>query len=105
MDRVILNGRIEDVLPLVEQFVEATGFERSTLQNTFKNTSKWESTGRGLGMQVEGTCVTFWFDVVNDRLVAFYEPTSSVVYWDDVNAFIHSFGKPYTNAMNYHPLK
>jgi hypothetical protein len=98
---------IEEVLPVVEQFVEATAFERLALWKEWNTHCDWVGIGMGLGCAVgkHETMIMFWFAHINDKLIAFYEPTSSVVYWDDVDDFIRSFGKPKTNATNYHPLK
>jgi hypothetical protein len=103
----MIKGSIEEILPAVDQFVEATFFEKRTLWTQFKDSAEWIESCNGLGMAVgpHNTYIMFWFHQINGKLVAFYEPTSLVVYWDDVNDFIRSFGKPYTNATNYHPIK
>lgn len=103
----MIKGSIEEILPMVEQFVEATTFEQRVLWKEFKDSAEWIESSPGLGMAVgpHNTYIMFWFSTINEKLVAFYEPTSAVVYWNDVNNFIKSFGKPRTNATNYHPIK
>jgi hypothetical protein len=103
----MMKGSIEEILPMVDQFVEATSFERHILWERFNELYDWVECEQLLGMEVgpHDTYVTFWLTTINGKLVAFYEPTSAVVYWDDVKKFIRSFGKPYTDATNYHPIK
>ena len=98
---------ISDKIALVDQFVEATFFEKQTLMKQFNDICSWRSTQMGLGAQIGGnnTYVIFWFEYINGKLVAFYETTSSVVHWEDVDDFIRSKGKPYTTAANYYPMK
>ena len=103
----MMKGSIEEILPMVDQFVEATTFEQRVLWKEFKDSADWIESSPGLGMAVgpHNTNIMFWFNQINEKLVAFYYPTSAVVYWNDVNDFIKSFEKPRTNATNYHPIK
>lgn len=85
---------LQGTLPLVTRFVCATAFEQRCLQERAK-LGDWISVPRGLGRSVgrHETYVSFSFAYVKGELVAFYEPTSSVVHWADVESFVRSFGK------------
>ncbi len=81
---------IEEVLPLVDHFVEATSFERLSLWKEWNDRGEWIDICTGLGCTAgsHNTYIHFRFARINDKLVAFYEPTGSVVYWDDVEEFV-----------------
>lgn len=102
-----LFDTLESTLPHVFIFVEATSFEQQCLRRQFSSISKWEESGRWLGKCVGElkTFITFHFAHVNGNLVAFYEPTSPVVNWDDVESFIRSFGIRKIKASSYYPSK
>lgn len=102
----LISNIIEDILPLVDQFVQATSFEQRALWKEFNESHVWISCNQGLGMSVgsHNTYIQFWFAKIKGNLVAFYDPTSSVVYWDEVHEFIKTFEKPCTNATNYYPI-
>ena len=103
----LISKNLKVILPLVDQFVEATSFERHALWKEFESRNNWNSSHQGLGICVgsHNTHILFVFDEINGKLIAFYEPTSSVVYWDEVKQYILAFEKPLTNATNYYPLK
>ena len=100
-----LLDTLESTLPHVFIFVEATSYERQCLWREFSPISKWEDSGRWLGKYVgeHNTFITFHFAHINGNLVAFYEPTSSIVNWNDVESFIRSFGIRKIRASNYYP--
>lgn len=91
---------IEDTLPHVQEFVEATDFEMKCIRKDFKGV--WNTIPVALGHDVNGTAVTFRFAYIGaTRLVAFYNPTGLTVNWADVDGFIRSFGKRKTKAEHF----
>lgn len=112
-------------LPHVSYIVEATGFERQTLWNKYKDSVKWDE--RTTGMMKHAGRLTvqdgdspstlpvvmgLWFVVIDGRLVLFWEATSQVVDFRMVDHWLctnlpHLFEKDMgvhlsCDAMNFH---
>ena len=93
---------VQDALKESAFFVEADSFARYALwiihvQRPYPHGEapipKWPGNGcMGMGVTLQGgTHLMCWFDVINDQQVCFYYPTSTLIDWAEIKAFIYPF--------------
>jgi len=98
-----------DELHKVDYFVEATLTEMELLQTTFVERPdpkleiipEWENIHMGFGRKLATSYVAFRFACLYGKLVAFYEPISSQIDWNEVTDYLESYKKKKCRASDF----
>ena len=101
-----------NILSKVYFFVEADSFSRGSLWETYhhkphdNNPVPWKQYSSGDWQTLpDGTCVSFWYAQIYDKLVCFYTPTSMKVDYQHIEDFLKQFrdaGAGHCDANNFH---